>query len=130
MIFVDTSAIFALLAGSDDAHDAAVRIFDRTSDRAWVSHDFVLAESLGLVQHRLGSAAVTALIDGLLPLIDFSPVSRELRDAALSEHRRRARSRYSFVDTTSFEFMRSRGISDVFAFDDDFKRAGFTLCKP
>ena len=130
MIFVDTSAIYALLAGSDDTHRSAVRIFDRYRDRAWVSHDFVLAEAIGLVQHRLGSAAVTSLIDAWLPLIDFSPVSRDLRDAAVAEHRRRARNRASFVDTTSFEFMRARSITEAFAFDDDFKRAGFTLCKP
>lgn len=107
-----------------------MRIFDRHSDQPWVSHDFVLSEALSLVQHRLGPAAVTSFIDDLLPLIEFSTVSRELRDAAIAEHRRRTRSRHSFVDTTSFEFMRSHGISEAFAFDDDFKRAGFTLCRP
>jgi predicted nucleic acid-binding protein len=33
--------------------------------------------------------------------------------------------RISLVDFVSFEVMRERGISRAFAFDDDFRKAGF-----
>lgn len=130
MIFVDTSAIYALLASGDEAHRSALRIFDRYAETTWMSHDFVLSETLALLHHRLGPAAVTTFLDDLAPLIEFSPVSLELRDLALEAYRRQARRRSSFVDVTSFEFLRMRRIPLAFAFDDDFKRAGFALCKP
>ncbi|MEX2106452.1 MAG: hypothetical protein WD810_06090 [Solirubrobacterales bacterium] len=45
----------------------------------------------------------------------------------LRQHDERA---YSFVDATSFAFMRSRGITEALAFDGDFAAAGFTELRP
>jgi predicted nucleic acid-binding protein len=37
---------------------------------------------------------------------------------------------YSFVDATSFAYMRAKGIQDALAFDGDFAAAGFTELRP
>jgi predicted nucleic acid-binding protein len=60
--------------------------------------------------------------------IDF--VAEELEADALHWLRRHDEREYSFVDATSFAFMRARGIEEALAFDGDFAAAGFTELRP
>jgi predicted nucleic acid-binding protein len=60
--------------------------------------------------------------------IDF--VSEELEDDALRWLRLHDEREYSFVDATSFAYMRVRGIQEALAFDGDFAAAGFTELRP
>jgi uncharacterized protein len=53
-------------------------------------------------------------------------VSEELEGDALHWLRRHDEREYSFVDATSFAFMRAKGIQEALAFDGDFAAAGFT----
>jgi len=53
-----------------------------------------------------------------------------LEAAALAWLRRRDERIYSFVDATSFTFMREHRITDALAFDGDFTAAGFTELRP
>jgi uncharacterized protein len=57
-------------------------------------------------------------------------VSEELESDALTWLRQRDEREYSFVDATSFAYMRARGIEEVLAFDGDFAAAGFTELRP
>ncbi len=52
-------------------------------------------------------------------------VEDDLEEKALAWLRRRGEREYSFVDSTSFAMMRSRGITQALAFDGDFAAAGF-----
>jgi predicted nucleic acid-binding protein len=52
-------------------------------------------------------------------------VSEELENGALQWLRRHDEREYSFVDATSFALMRSLGLREALAFDDDFTAAGF-----
>ena len=56
MIFVDTSAIFALADELDIHHQEAKRLFDALlrTERRRVTHSYVLIESMALLQRRLG----------------------------------------------------------------------------
>ena len=56
MIFVDTSAIFALADELDIHHQDAKRLFDALlrTERRRVTHSYVLIESMALLQRRLG----------------------------------------------------------------------------
>ena len=49
---------------------------------------------------------------------------------ALDWLRSRDEREYSFVDATSFAFMRANGITEALAFDGDFAAAGFTELRP
>lgn len=60
--------------------------------------------------------------------VDF--VSRELEEEALHWLRQHDEREYSFVDATSFAFMRARGIEEALAFDGDFAAAGFAELRP
>jgi len=53
-----------------------------------------------------------------------------LEDEALRWLRQHDEREYSFVDATSFAFMRARGIEEALAFDGDFAAAGFTELRP
>jgi len=57
-------------------------------------------------------------------------LSEDLEDEALRWLRRHDEREYSFVDATSFAYMRSKGIEEVLAFDGDFAAAGFVELRP
>ncbi len=57
-------------------------------------------------------------------------ISEEIEDEALRWLRRHDEREYSFVNATSFAYMRTRGIRDALAFDGDFAAAGFTELRP
>jgi uncharacterized protein len=71
-VFVDTSALFALLDGKDANHARAKRAFAnlRTRQAALVSTSFVLVETYALVVRRLGLDAVRSVREDVAPLVD------------------------------------------------------------
>lgn len=92
----------------------------------FVTHAYVVVEAVALVRSRLGPAAATDLIDGVLPFVQVKPVGRQLHDEAITAFRI-APGRVSFVDRTSFAFMRRERIDRALALDADFRTAGFEL---
>jgi predicted nucleic acid-binding protein len=62
-VFVDTSALYALLDRDDRRHADAAAIWRRLAEEArpLTTHSYVLVEAFALVQRRLGPAAVRAL---------------------------------------------------------------------
>ena len=60
--------------------------------------------------------------------VDF--LNEDLEAEALDWLRRHDEREYSFVDATSFAYMRARGIQEALAFDGDFAAAGFTELRP
>jgi predicted nucleic acid-binding protein len=126
-IFVDTSAIYALLDESDAHHAEASDVLRRLAGSELVTHAFVVVESSALVGRRLPWAATERLLDGILPVIDVAPIDHDLYSLAVAAHRESRSARISLVDRTSFALMRSIGISRAFAYDEDFGREGFEL---
>lgn len=126
-VFVDTSALYALLDEADARHVEASDVLRRIVGTELVTHAFVVVETCALVGRRLPWAASERLIDGLLPVIDVRSVDDDLHRTAMDAYRRSASARISLVDHASFAFMRSLGIARAFAFDDDFAGEGFEL---
>jgi predicted nucleic acid-binding protein len=127
-VFCDTSAFLSLLDEDDMRHPAAIQIFERLAgDQAsLVTHNYVLVETIALVDRRLGRASLTSFIDNLLPLVEVRWVDRSTHEHALAVHRAAARGS-SLVDQVSFMLMREWELREVFAFDDDFATEGFRL---
>jgi predicted nucleic acid-binding protein len=127
-VLVDTSAFFALLDTDDRRLDQAVRTLAdlRASGTSLLTHEYVVLETISLVQRRLGMDVLRSFVDDLLPLVDIEWVGpalhAEAREAMLAAGQRGI----SLVDWTSFLVMRRRGIGTAFAFDDDFAAQGFT----
>ena len=59
------------------------------------------------------------------PRIRTVRVPRAVEEDAVRWLRRHDEREYSFVDATSFAFMRAEGIEAALAFDGDFSAAGF-----
>ena len=126
-VFVDTSALYALLDERDAHHEEAADVLRRLVGTELVTHSFVVVEAAALVGRRLPWAASERLIDGLLPVIDIEMVDADVNSAAVAAYRASGSARVSLVDHTSFAMMRGLGIRRAFAFDDDFVHEGFDL---
>jgi predicted nucleic acid-binding protein len=125
-VLVDTSAIYALLDEDDRQHSAAANYFRAHAREAeHAVHNYVLVESIALVQHRLGVEAARRLIEAIQPAFDVIWVDEAMHDRAASRVLEDGKRRLSLVDHVSFEVMRRHGIDRAFAFDDDFSVNGF-----
>ncbi|MGI8874947.1 MAG: type II toxin-antitoxin system VapC family toxin [Egibacteraceae bacterium] len=125
-LFVDTSALYALLDPSDADHGRAAGVFDDNPATAMSTHSYVLVETTALVQRRLGMEAARGLHDALVPRLGVRWVDEALHRAAVTALLAAGRRRVSLVDWVSFAMMRTEGITTAFAFDDDFAQQGFT----
>lgn len=132
VVFVDTSALYAVLDADDRHHRAAVAGWDRLLDGLAegrtdaITHGSVVVEASALVQHRLGMAAVRVLHDDLLALLHVHWVDGALHERAVAALLAAGRRDVSYVDWTSFELMRSVAVEVAFGFDGDFAAQGFT----
>jgi predicted nucleic acid-binding protein len=128
VIFVDTSALLALLDRDDEFHARAATVIRSLGvDEALLTHEYVLVETTSLAQRRLGLQAVRGLVDDLLPLLEIAwvdePLHAEAREAMLAAGRRTV----SLVDWVSFLVMRRHGVRRAFTFDQDFALEGFEV---
>jgi uncharacterized protein len=125
--FVDTSALFPLVDEGEPNRRAALGWFSGSIRDAeeLVTHNYVVIESAALVQRRLGKGAIRTLLRDVLPAIGIAFVDDQLHARATSAFLAAAGRRPSLVDWVSFEFMRTQGIAQAFAFDRDFAAQGF-----
>lgn len=130
-VFVDTSALYALLDEDDENHAPARDWFtDEASDPSMLltTHSYVIVESCALVQRRVGADAVRVLLDALMPALSVLYVDRDMHQRAAAAYTAALSSRgVSFVDRVSFETMRHLALDAAFAFDDDFRAEGFQV---
>jgi predicted nucleic acid-binding protein len=126
--FVDTSAWFALASTDDQDHAAARRAFTQLVERGepLVITSYVLAETMGLIQHRLGWKPLE-LFAAVAQTCDVAWVDAPRQRAAEAALFRRRRRRINIVDAASFTVMRELALDTAFAFDDDFAREGFKV---
>lgn len=124
-VFVDTSALIALLDADDARHAEAATTLDwLRSNAALVTTNYVQIEALAVARRRLGRDAAARLLDSFFPLVRLIWVDQEVHAAALAAFRR-SDNAVSAVDRVSFAVMRDHAIETVFAFDEDFVREGF-----
>lgn len=131
MIFVDTSAIYAWADSADPNHRPAVRALAAilASAEELLTHNYVLVESIALLQARLGLSAASKLAkDSTRFVIEW--VDEDLHASGIRELDRSRERRVSLVDHISFLVMRRRAVATAFAFDADFRAAGFRLFEP
>jgi uncharacterized protein len=129
MIFVDTSALFAVADVDDAAHSQATAVMRSlaSDDADLVTTNYVVLELLSLVQRRLGMRVVSGITNDLLPGIDIACVTDELHVASVEFFLGENRRQLSLVDCSSIVFMRRRKITRAFAYDADFKHFGIEL---
>ncbi|MDQ2943438.1 MAG: PIN domain-containing protein [Candidatus Dormibacteraeota bacterium] len=131
MRFADTSFWFGLQERRDARHAQAGAIVARGVGRV-VTTNHVIGETWTLLRRRSGHAAAVGFLDrlGVLPDLEVFHVDEGIEKDAWRWLRSRTEREYSFVDATSFAFMRRRRIREALAFDGDFNAAGFVEVRP
>lgn len=128
-ILLDTSALYAVFDGSDSHHTAVAQIWEQLvmSDASLYITNYVLLETIALLQRRLGARAVEALHDHVLPWVRVIWVDETLHREALAALRIAGRRDLSLVDCVSFTAMRRHGLGIAFTMDRHFAEQGFRV---
>ena len=129
MIFVDTSAFLAILVADDLSHSPAVECW-RTlleEEKSLLTNNYVLVETLSILQKRLGLARAREFHEQLLPFMTIEWVDGNQHEASLRFLFAANRRQLSLVDCSAFETMRRLRIEKVFTFDSHFAEQGFEI---
>lgn len=128
MIFLDTSAIYAMADQADPRYERAKERFEALLDMGEriLTHNYVLVEAMALIQSRLGLAAALKLAHDCrvfdVEWVDEATHKEAVRRLTMLDSRK-----VSLVDQVSFLVMQRRGVHTALAFDSDFEREGFQL---
>jgi len=128
VIFVDTSAFYAIHDETDPVHDLARRTWAGVLQKRAeiVTTNYVVVEASALIQRRLGIDVLKRFLSTLKPChvhwIDEKGHA-EGTDLLIAQNR----PKLSLVDCTSIATMRNLGIEQAFAFDRHFAEFGFKV---
>ena len=127
--FIDTSAFFAMMDLDDRFHRKSKDIFTKLIREKEIFHcsNYIIVETMALIQNRLGFDAVRVFQDSIVPIINIHWVDERIHDIGIKNLLVGNRKKVSLVDYTSFEIIRTLGIEKVFAFDRHFKEQGFRV---
>jgi predicted nucleic acid-binding protein len=131
MIFIDTSAFYALLDRDDEYHNSAALAWESLRDKPdqLTCSNYILLETIALLQNRLGMPVVQDFV-GLTSFISVYWVSIDQHNRAVAALLTAGRRGLSLVDCTSFDIMRTQGFRTSFTFDRHFAELGFTCIPP
>jgi|GEM_PF-6482631 len=85
-VFVDTSALLALLDASDSNHAKAASVWERllSEDRVLVATNYVLLETSALAQRRFGLPAVRVVQDHFRPVLHVEWIGEACHEQAMA----------------------------------------------
>jgi len=127
MVFVDTSALLAILDADDANHGEAREVWHGllNQDATLLCTNYVLLETFALVQHRLGLEALAIFQNDVAPVLTIRWVDEQVHAAAVAALLIARRRKLSLVDCVSFEIARRSSVEIAFAFDRHFAEQGF-----
>ncbi len=129
-VFVDTSAIFALLVADDRRHPDAVSTWEASiaeSRCRLVTSNYVIAESYDLTRRRLGVEALRVVDEFVRTYLAITFVCAEQHERARALLMSRGIRDLSLVDCASFVIARDEAVDAVFAYDRHFEDERFTM---
>jgi predicted nucleic acid-binding protein len=128
-IFVDTSAFYAFLDRDDKNHQKGKRAWSEIIEGYYtlITSNYILVETLALLQSRLGLQAVRGFQEDVAPILKVEIVTADMHRAGTAALLSAGRRGLSLVDCVSFEVMRDLGIKLAFTFDAHFKEQGFDM---
>ena len=128
VIFIDTSAFYALLCIEDKKHTAAAKVWQTllTKEAILRSNNYVIVETTTLLQRRLGMEAVKDF-QSLVSLLQVDWITEDQHQIIINTLLTSNRRHLSLVDCSSFATMRRMGIKKAFTFDKHFAEQGFEI---
>lgn len=126
-VYLDTSGVLAFLNAVDEFHRKAVSVWELvlSNGACFVMTDYVRLETWSLVQRRLGTEAVEDFRARILPLCSIVVVGEDGFNRLAAQCHLMRRRELSLVDLSSFDCMRSEGLTHALAFDKHFTEQGF-----
>jgi uncharacterized protein len=127
VIFVDTSFWVAFRNARDPHHRDALQLLQAHGGGPFVTPNHIRGETWTFLRRRSGHRSAVDFLEVIerSPRVRIAHVPEAQETDALRWLRRQDEREYSFVDATSFVFMRSLRIREAFAFDGGFTAAGF-----
>jgi len=128
-LFVDTSALYALISTQDQKIKLAVTTWQGALERGDIlfTNNYVLVECFALIQSRLGVEFARALQSNIVPFLQVDWISEPQHTSSVNDVFTANRRQLSLVDCSCFETMRRMGIEKVFTFDEHFREQGFEV---
>jgi predicted nucleic acid-binding protein len=128
-VFVDTSALYAVLDHDDADHKEAARRWTQLLESVedLLTTNYVLLEASALLQNRLGLVALRMFHERIAPLLRVEWISGQQHAAAVEAVLAAERKKLSVVDCVSFQVMRENGVRSAFCFDRHFRDQGFDV---
>jgi predicted nucleic acid-binding protein len=126
-VFVDTSAFYALMDRSDNNFEKAAGLWKSFLERDFYlqTSNYVIVETLALLQSRLGFEAANLWYRNVLSLVEILWIDGLMHNLAYELWLGFGRKKLSFVDCVSFITMRHYKVEKVFGFDKHFVEQGF-----
>ena len=126
-VFIDTSAFYALMDGSDQYHQQAGQHWQKMVEEGvqLSTNNYIIVESLALLKSRLGFEAAELWYRDILGVVDLLWVEGPAHQMAYELWLSLGRRNLSLVDCVSFVSMRSNKIETFFGFDKHFIEQGF-----
>jgi predicted nucleic acid-binding protein len=130
LIFVDTSAWYAVEVEDDVNHQAASKFLANIASGKHgvsITTDYVLDEALTLLRSRRDLASAETFIDKIRKSksVRVFWVDEGLFEKALAIFQKSDHKSWSFTDCTSFALMQELSVFEAFTFDRHFREAGF-----
>jgi len=128
-VFIDTSAFYALMDRSDSYHEKAKKLWAFLLDKnvSFKTTNYIIIETLALIQSRLGFEAAHLYSSDIIGLIDILWVNEPRHSLAFELWLSLGRKKLSLVDCVSFITMRYYSMENVFGFDRHFDEQGFIM---
>jgi uncharacterized protein len=117
----------------DRRHESALTLLRQSAGRRIVATNLVRGETWTWLRCKRWHRKAVEFLDsvgGEAQHIQVGRVESDEEEVALRWLRQHDEREYSFVDATSFAFMRAKGITEALAFDGDFAAAGFLELRP
>jgi hypothetical protein len=133
-IFIDTSAFYAINDRSDKNNPVAAKIYSDLIKKEYqfVLTDHIVSETATLLRRRLGYNQSVNFLDAIedgeaVELFKLIFSNSALSKIARDYFNKFSSDKISFTDSISFAVMNKLKIKSVFAYDNHFAEAGFTL---
>lgn len=129
-VFIDTSALIALIDSSDSLHkQAGIAMSQLSKSKSrMVTTEFVLMEVANALSRQPFRKYAIDYLNGLrhIKAISIIPASTELVHKGWLLYCERSDKEWSLTDCISFDVMMTAGITKAFTSDHHFEQAGFT----
>lgn len=128
-VYVDTSGFYAYVCADDQDHLRVQPVMHDVANKRerLVTTSYVLCETMGLIQRRLGVKALRAFVEGVIPPLRVVWIGREEHEAAWQLMFEKPRRALTVVDATGIIVMRRERLTRCIALDPEFEREGFEV---